>query len=91
MISTVDMYAFVADAIGDDIKRGHTFLGGAVGFMSVRPSAWNVSATTGQIFIKFDYCRADSSFIKIGKELFVVYMKPCVHFLVSLNSSWWAG
>jgi len=44
-----------------------------VGFvMSIRLSAWNNSASTGRIFIKFDYisnsCRENQSLIKIGQE-----------------------
>ena len=42
--------------------------------MSVRPSAWNNSAPTGRIFMKFDIdcfskiCRENSSFITISQQ-----------------------
>ena len=53
--------------------------------MSVRPSAWNNSAPTGRIFMKFDIGLfskirpENSSFIKVWHEQRVLYMKTYVH------------
>jgi len=60
--------------------------------MSVRLSAWNNSASTGRIFIKFEirlfFEKVSRSFIKIGQEYRENYMKINTHFYhISLNSS----
>jgi hypothetical protein len=45
-----------------------------VSFMPGHPSAWNISASSGQSFMKFDIrvflvmCGENSSFIKTGQE-----------------------
>ena len=55
--------------------------------MSVRLSAWNTSAPTGRIYMKFcirvfsTFYRENSSFIKLWQEYHVLYIKTNVHFL----------
>jgi len=86
MFSTVGMYALVAAALEDDIKRGRTvFLGAAVGFIiSVRPSARNESDTTGRIFIKFGMSIFETmssrfKFHQNLKRITGLYMEPSAH------------
>ena len=63
-----------------------------IGFiMSVCPSAWIISAPTGQIFMKFGIWVSlkiyweNSSFIKVWQELQVLYMQTGIHFLSYLT------
>ena len=60
---------------------------------SVRPSAWNNSALTGRILMKFriwvffEICEKISSFVRIWQEQRGLYMKTYLHLSSSSSSS----